>query len=152
MKIAEVADHIGEEWLVGGYRTHTGRGRIDGIETVEETGYGYHRQTRKVRYVHVTFLDSETGEPRILGARQVIGLVEAKDLVEPWTDYWEREARARAIRQRETDVLTRLERLLGEPIPSRYSLGGHKVILPIEQAEKLAELIEAAHFELHEGS
>jgi hypothetical protein len=158
MKIAEVADHIGEEWVVGGYRTLTGRARIEGIEIVEETTYGYRTAKRNRRYVKVTFLDRETGEPRPNlklddgtdeymidpEAGPITGLVDPKDLDRPWAEYAEIEARRKAKADRERDVLNRLEGVIGGPIPDRYSItrGTHSVILPIEIAEHLAALCE----------
>jgi hypothetical protein len=156
VRIDEVKNHIGEEWATnnaGSYRSRVWAGqrvRIDAIEVKEEKTYGWRsHQTRNVRYVRVTRLNEETGEP--MSQRLVTGadsdephteLIEAKSLDQPWANYWAETQESREAAARRQQVTERLQRFL--PEGERIGTGGwgYDIALTVAGAEHLAELLE----------
>lgn len=158
MRIDEVKDHIGEEW-----RTNRGswsaklsgddRVRIEKVVTVETTkGQSWRRvepTTTRKRWVKVTLLDITTGEPMSAQPRRVSSteepttefLIEAKQLEEPWEDYWERTKTQREQTARRHDIQQRLRPYLPDS-PFVGWGGGLSITLTLDAAEALADLLD----------
>lgn len=150
MKIGEVKDHIGEEWVLGrgnwSARSRAGsRVRIEGIETHEVRRY-YTRSPMNKRYVRVTYLDIETGAPRIDNqGHPATGLIEATELDQPWAHHWEQTQVQRERVARQAAVAERLNRHLPQHLWVGH--GFHELTLDVTAAEMLADLLET-HIEV----
>jgi len=146
MRIDEVKGHIGEEYAAGRGSYHSPvyqgqRLRIEGVETVETKRYGYRAASINKRYVRVTILHKETGEVDTnLGPRASV-LIEAKDLAEPWAEYWDARKGERERRARNRAAIARVQRFLsiGNTISPAHSGG----VVNIDALEELADLLEA---------
>jgi hypothetical protein len=147
MRIDEVKDHIGEEWVAGrgsySARAYQGqRLRIDGIEVVEQKRYGYRASTQRVRYVRVTVLHEETGEPvPSSDGEPTTMLVEAKQLDQPWFDYWAQTQHQRDVANARRDAARRLNRYLPQRFWADTSWGG--LSLTTEAVEYLVGALDA---------
>jgi hypothetical protein len=152
MYITEVADHIGEHWRADGYTHPTGRVRIDGIQVVERRHGFRDEKIRRVRLVKVTYFDddgnirrhdpqtgkrSPDGEPRV-------ALIEARDLAEPWAEYWGRE-----LTRQEAEAAKRLVvKRLNAHLPGGYQIEFERWVpglrVSIAAAGHLADLLDTA--------
>jgi hypothetical protein len=145
VRIDEVKNHIGEEWAAGrgSYNSPVYRGqrlRIEGVETVEKKRYGYRAATINKRYARVTILHRETGEVDTnLGAGASV-LIEAKDLDQPWADYWAQTKAERERRDRRRAAVARLRPYLPD---ERFTTSWDGTTLSIDGMEALADLLEA---------
>lgn len=160
MKIDEVKDHIGEEYVTnhGSYYATVPRHervRIDGIETVTRERYRGIRSsgTTSKRWVRVTLLDQETGEPRtyleddprpegVEVGDPVTALVEAKQLDYDWASYWTETEGTRAQAEAEQSAALRLNAYL--PREHQAGRGGWRsqISLTVEAANFLADQLD----------